>query len=149
MIKAGHIRIGLVLSAWAMIQASDASAQLAPAPPPSQNGSIPPAAVMANPYLNPYLNPYMNPAAAQQPMNANNALLYLYSANAANGGIGSGRMSGVRGTPAPRPRAAELPNSVSVPGGGAARFFNPGPVNAGGAGRYYNQRGRYFQNNGR
>ena len=149
MMKPGPIGIGMVFFAWALIPPSESSGQMAPVPPPSQNSSIPPAAVMANPYLNPYLNPYMNPGATLQPMNANNALLYLYAANSANGGIGSGRVSGTRGTPAPRPRVAELPNSVSAPGGGAARYFNPGPVNAGASGRYYNQRSRYFQNNGR
>lgn len=149
MIKAGPMGLGMVFSAWVLAQGPGASAQMAPMPPPASNGSIPPAAMMANPYLNPYLNPYMNPGATQQPMNGNNALLYLYAANSANGGVGSGRLSGTRGTPAPRPRVAELPNSVSVPGGGAARYFNPGPVNAGNGGRYYNRGGRYFQNNGR
>jgi hypothetical protein len=148
MVKIGQMGIGLVVSAWALINPLGASAQLAPAPPPSQGTAMPPAAMLANPYLNPYLNPYMNPAATLQPMNANNALLYLYAANSANGGIGAGRISGTRAQ-APRSRAAELPNSVARPGGGAARYFNPGPVNVNGAGRYYNQRGRYFNNNGR
>ena len=149
MIKAGHVGIGLVLSAWAWMRPAEVSAQAATAPAPAQNSTIPPVAVMANPYLNPYMNPYMNPAATQQPMNGGNALLYLYAANAANGGVGSGRMSGTRGAPAVRPRPAEMPSTASTPGGGAARYFNPGPVNTGGAGRYYGQRNRYFQNNGR
>ena len=36
MIKAGRIGVGLVVSAWALIQASEASAQMAPAPQPSR-----------------------------------------------------------------------------------------------------------------
>jgi len=148
MVKAEQVGIGLVISAWVLINRPGASAQLAPAPPPTQGPAMPPAAMLANPYLNPYLNPYMNPAATLQPMSPNNALLYLYAANSANGGIGSGRMSGSR-PQAARPRVAELPNSVAHPGGGAARFFNPGPVNVNGAGRYYNVRSRYFNNNGR
>jgi hypothetical protein len=92
------------------------------------------------------MNPYMNPGATQQPMNGTSALMFLYAANAANGGIGTGRLSGTRGG-APAKKAAEMPYTAH-PGGGAARYFNPGPRASAGAGRYYSQRGRYFQNNG-
>ena len=146
MIKAGQMGIGLVLSAWSLISPQGASAQFAPPPSPSQNATMPLG--IGNPYMNPALNPYLNPAITQQPMNGGNALLYLYAANTARGGIGSGQLSNPPAS-RPRSRAAELPDSVSRPGGGAARFFNPGPVNTNGAGRYYNQRGRYFNNNGR
>jgi hypothetical protein len=144
MIKAGRLGIGLVLSAWALISPRGAVAQFAPPPPPASNS----ATMLGNPYMNPGLNPYLNPYMTQQPMNGSNALLYLYAANTARGGIGSGQLSN---PPASRTRsgAAELPDSVSRPGGGAAKYFNPGPVNVNGAGRYYNQRGRYFNNNGR
>jgi len=74
-------------------------------------------------------------------------LLYMYMANSARGGIGSGKISNP-GTPAPRSKAAQRPNSAAIPGGGAARFFNPGNVNSGSASRYYNQHSRYFQTNG-
>jgi len=140
--------IGGIVAAWALAHPVEARAQLAPVP---SGTTVPPAAVMMNPYLNPYINPYINPGASQQPMSAGNAALFLYSAQAANGGLGSGRLSGSQpGPTAARPaRAAEMPDSSSVPGAGAARYFNPGPVNAGGGGRYYNRRGRYFQSNGR
>ncbi len=125
------------------------SAQMSPTIPSGGTfGS--PASTMANPALNPYLNPYMNPFATGQPANSNNMLLYLYAANNANGGLGTGRISGTRGgAVAPRPRPAEMGGPMSYPGGGAARYFNPGQGVGPGAGRYYNQRGRYFQNNGR
>jgi hypothetical protein len=142
--RASTIGLWLVTCALAILGPPEASAQVSPS---SSGTAMPPASMLANPYLNPYMNPYMNPLATQQPMNASNALLYLYAANSANGGIGSGRVSGTRGAPA-RPKPAEMPNSAH-PGGGAARYFNPGPGAGGGAGRYYNQRGRYFQNNGR
>jgi hypothetical protein len=48
-----------------------------------------------------------------------------------------------------KPKAALAGTSAGTPGGGASRYFNPGPVNANGAGRYYNRSGRYFMNNGR
>jgi hypothetical protein len=148
MIKLGGSAVGMLVATWLLAHPSGASAQTGPVPPASQGSSMPPSAMMANPYLNPYLNPYMNAAATQQPMNANNALLYMYMANAANGGIGSGRLSTARAQ-APAPKAALAGSSARTPGGGAARFFNPGPVNANGAGRYYNRSSRYFMNNGR
>jgi hypothetical protein len=148
MIKAGQLGIGLVMSAWALISPQATSAQYAPPPPPASTTNPATALGIGNPYMNPALNPYLNPAITQQPMNGSNALLYLYAANTARGGIGSGQLSNPPTTRG-RSRAAELPDSVSRPGGGAARFFNPGPVNVNGAGRYYNQRGRYFNNNGR
>ena len=147
MFEASKLGLGLVILASAWVVPSRAMAQLAP--PPSQSSGVPSASMMANPYLNPYLNPYINPLATQQPANGKNALLYMYAANSANGGLGSGRISGVRGGAAAKPKVAEMPNSVSQPGGGAARFFNPGPVNAARSGSFYNRRNRYFNNNGR
>ena len=148
------------------------------ATPGADTATASPAAMMANPYLNPYLNPYMNPTATQRPMSGRDAALYLYMANSANGGLGSGQVSGTRPIPgavnvgvagqravAPaRPQAAggaaskrlkgklpaaEMPNSASEPGSGAAKFFNPGPGNSNGAGRYYARRNTYFNSNGR
>jgi len=150
MLEPRRLGIGLVVSAWTWFIPGVASAQFAPPPATSTTPVLPPAAIMANPYMNPYLNPYTNPLATQQPMNAGNALLYLYGAQQAKGGLGSGRLPGSRPSASTsRSRPAEMPNTASSPGGGAARYFNPGPVNGGGAGRYYNQRGRYFLNNGR
>lgn len=124
-----------------------AAGQMAPVATTS-GSSVPPASMMANPYLNPYLNPYMSPIATQQSMKPGNALLYMYAANSANGGLGSGRLSGTRGGLPSRAKPAEMPNSAAHPGGGASRYFNPSPSSVS-SGRYYNQRGRYFQNNGR
>jgi hypothetical protein len=140
--------LGVIALTWALWHPAGASGQMAPVPSSPSNSVVPPAAILMNPYLNPTLNPYLNPGAVQQPMNAGNAALFLYSAQAANGGLGSGRVSGSRPLPSPA-KSAEMPVSSSVPGAGAARFFNPGPVNVNGAGRYYNRRNRYFPSNGR
>jgi len=146
-------RIGLLAFGWAMFLPAEAPAQMVAVPGPTQGGmqggsAMPPAAVLANPYLNPYMNPYLNSAATQRPMSAGNAALYMYTANAARGGIGSGKLGQAKAV-APRPKVAEMPDASAVPGAGAARFFNPGPVNVNGAGKYYGRRNRYFQNNGR
>ncbi len=140
--------IGLIVAVWGLTDPGGVVGQMSPMPPRPQSPAVPPAAIMMNPYLNPYMNPYFNPAATQQPMSAGTAALYLYSAQAASGGIGSGRLSGSR-PQASSARPAEMPDSASVPGAGASRYFNPGPVNVNGAGRYYNRRSRYFQSNGR
>ncbi len=142
--------LGLFLTTWMLCAPSAASAQSIPGQPGVSGSGMPASAMMANPYLNPYLNPYMNPAMTQQPMNSGNALLYLYAAQAANGGMGSGRISNSRVQQQPsRPQAALAGTPAATPGGGASRFFNPGPVNVNGAGRYYNRSSRYFMNNGR
>jgi hypothetical protein len=148
----GNRGLGLIALAWALSHPAGASGQMAPTPAGPSSPTVPPAALMMNPYLNPYLNPYINPLATQKPMSAGNAALFLYSAQAANGGMGAGRLSGTRPLPTTaqaQARPAQMPDSASVPGAGAARYFNPGPVNVNGAGRYYNRRNRYFQNNGR
>ncbi len=142
--RAGPIAIG-----WMLALPAGVMGQVVPnLSSPAGNQNVPAAVMMANPYLNPYMNPYLNPVATQGTMSAGNAALYLYSANAARGGIGSGRLSQSRAT-APRPKVAEMPDGASSPGGGAAKYFNPGPVNVNGAGRYYNGRRGYFQNNRR
>jgi hypothetical protein len=146
MIKASQTGIGLILSAWALSFTSSATAQLTP-PPSTSTTNQPSAMMMMNPLFNPYMNPSLNPAAPQQQMSPATSLLYLYAANSARGGIGSGRLSNP-GTSTARKKPANMPNSAGTPGGGAARFFNPGPVNTNGAGRYYNQRGRNFMHNG-
>lgn len=149
MIRLARLSAVLVIIAWAQFEPAGALAQVGSNGSMSSSSTMPPASMMANPYMNPYLNPYLNPMATQQPMNAQNALMYMYMANSANGGMGSGRLSGTRGTPAAKSKAAEMPYTAH-PGGGAARYFNPGAGGGNpGAGRYYNQRGRYFQNNGR
>ena len=145
------------------------------APAEATTTTPPIGAMMANPYMNPYLNPYLNPVATQQPMTGRDAALYMYMANSARGGLGSGQLSGTRPVPGnglilnaskqplkangrvslrnrqpvPNQRAvAEMPNSVGHPGASAARFFAPGPVNVNGAGRYFARPNPYFNTNG-
>jgi hypothetical protein len=145
MIKTSTIGVGLVIAAFAWLEPAGAFAQV------GSNGSTPGSALpstssmMSNPYL--LLNPTLNPMGGQ-PMNGNTALLYLYAANNANGGLGTGRISGTRGGVAPKSRVAEMPYTAH-PGGGASRYFNPNGSVGVGAGRYYNNHGRHFQNNGR
>jgi hypothetical protein len=130
---------------------------------------------------NPALNPYMNPYAANVMPNNPDFLLYMQAANQANGGIGSGVISGTRpgpGLPAgsqPQSKAnqgqglvgrtpysgqqphlqkgakaALMPMATTVPGAGAAGFFNGGFASTNkGAGKFYNRSGGRFQNNGR
>ena len=85
---------------------------------------------------------------AQESFHGQTALMYMYLANQANGGLGSGKLSGTRGSTPAKAKAAEMPYTAH-PGGGASRYFNPGAGGGmTGTGRYYNQRGRYFMNNG-
>lgn len=146
--------IGAIAVAWALVHPGGASGQMAPAPDRPPGPAMPTASTMMNPYMNPYLNPYLNPAVTPQRMSPSNAALFMFQAQAANGGLGSGRLSNPRAdAPAraatARARVAEMPDSVSRPGGGAARYFNPGPGNANGAGRYFNPPNRHFMNNRR
>ncbi len=113
----------------------------------------------ANPYLNPYLNPFLNPMMTQsaQPMRPTDALLYMYAAQQASGGIGSGRISGVRpgGARAGQPTATpayepdETQRVSDIPGAGAAGYFNRGQSHPQRTGRYYNRPGRYYGNKSR
>jgi hypothetical protein len=95
----------LVLASSVLSMPERASAQVGnrtgqPASFGQQPGGTP---LFANPMLNPYLNPY----ASQFAGNNNDFLLYLYAANQANGGIGTGVISGTR--PAPGRPAGSLP----------------------------------------
>jgi hypothetical protein len=94
--------------------------------------------------MNPFLNPYMT----QQPINGNLAV-YMFAAQQANGGIGSGRLSGTRPARPTAPAAPAAPSgdgrrASDIPGANAARYFNreyqPPMV----SGRYYTRQGRYF-----
>lgn len=107
----------------------------------------------ANPYTNPYLNPFMNPYMAQFPTTSSNAALFFLAAQQANGGLGSGQLSGVRpsrtAVPAPVPRPApraEDDHDAPVPGG-AARYFNRVYQTGSEYGRYYNRQGTYYRKN--
>ncbi|WP_435010155.1 hypothetical protein P12x_001385 [Tundrisphaera lichenicola] len=139
------------LAIFLLVGLIDPGAALGQGVPESSGASgaaRPPQALLMNPYLNPYMNPYLNPGATQQNMSPSDALLYLYAAQSATGGIGSGLISGSRPTPG-RTRAIEKSVSTAVPGGGASGFFNPGPVNVNGAGRYFNRRSPHGRNNGK
>src|SRR4051794_34391924 len=93
-------------------------------PAAAQTGRPAPT-VPVNPYLmGPYANPYLNPALTQYPTSRDAALLYLLGAQRASGGVGSGALGGP-GAARPAP-AAEMPGSLMVPGGGAARYFQRG-----------------------
>jgi hypothetical protein len=113
--------------------------------------------MMASPYANPYMNPFLNPYMTQgSNMGRTNTLLYFFSAQQASGGLGSGRLSGSRpstatkpGSPAARRAPAEMPRTSQIPGGGAARYFQRGPVAAASRQNYYQRYNRYFGNNGR
>ena len=110
----------------------------------------------ANPFANPYANPFLNPAMTQTQMAPGAAALYFFAAQQANGGIGSGQLSGSRppsrsnrplATPAPEPDAGQ--RSTDTPGGGAAHYFNRGLKPVERTGRYYNRSGRFYGRNAR
>jgi hypothetical protein len=101
-----------------------------------------------NPYMNPFLNPYM----AQFPMSGSTATMYFMLSQSANGGIGSGQLSGVRpaaSTSIARTTQARRTRQSELPGGGAARYFNRGPQPGGIASTHYNRVGSYYPNNSR
>lgn len=130
----------------------------------------------ATPFANPMMNPFMNPYMTQNNYDRTSTLLYLQAANQANGGLGSGRISGTRpfpktpaerledrkrrawtqsGHPEPltqRPsgrRPAEMPRSMSNPGGAANAYFQRGPVAQADGRPYFDRHHRYFNQNGR
>ena len=143
-----------VLSLVAALSGRAAQAQVPGA------GSTP----MTNPYMNPYLNPYLNPAMTNVPMNRNDSLLYLYSAQQMPGGLLGGPLpaASVNGRAVNRPVAsssagarsgvAEMPRSVMQPGGGASRYFNRGSLAGPATGTptsKFLRHDRYFSSNGR
>jgi hypothetical protein len=104
-------------------------------------------ALTASPGGNPYLNPVLNPGLLQQPGGRDALWLYLLSANDANGGIGSGRISGVRAAEV-KAHTSGFPPEMSRPGAGASRYFNraparpaPRPIGAARQGRHFRQNG--------
>ena len=109
--------------------------------------TAPPATTMMNPFLNPYMNPLINPAAPTQRMTGSDALYYMYAAQAAKGGLGSGRIANGTGAPSrassSRSRqGAAVPNSAQVPGGSASKYFgNLRGSSRSGLESYYHRRG--------
>jgi hypothetical protein len=95
----------------------------------------------ANPFLNPVLNPYFHRPGRQ----GDAALLYYLSGRrAAAEARGAGIDGGAGSTAAP----AEMPRSMMVPGGAAARYFHRGPAPSG-LGAYYSRNQRHFPHKGR
>ncbi|MFO0910351.1 MAG: hypothetical protein U0794_18735 [Isosphaeraceae bacterium] len=114
-------------------------------------------AINANPFTNPYMNPFMNPYAGEAISNngvtPSQAAMYFLAAQQANGGIGSGRLSGTRPDPAaargkaagttPEPRRTD----ANTPGSTASHYFNRSFVSQMGTRRLYNrQNGQYPSN---
>lgn len=120
---------------------------------PTGGGTAPNVGMYANPYANPYMNPFLNPYMTQQPLQGN-AALYLFAAQQQAGGIGSGRLSGVRPDPraakpsAPQP-VADNRRATDQPGGGASQYFDRSYQPAVGAGRYFNRASRYNRSKAR
>ncbi len=113
---------------------------------PIPNGfGTPYSAPYANPFVSPYANPYLNPYMTAVPMSPDVGLLYLLGSQRASGGLGSGRLSGVRSASdaAARP-AALMPHSSSRAGAGAEKYFGRGPGRSDAAGAYYQRYNRYY-----
>jgi hypothetical protein len=103
----------------------------------------------ANPYMNPYTNPFLNPYATLYPMSGQDAALSFLAAQHANGGLGSGRISGVRpsGRDGGLAVAPPAPNgTTAVPGAAASRYFNRGLPASSGPRAHYNRPSPYYQN---
>lgn len=139
---------GALALAAAALAARPAQAQAQAAGNPASGMS----AMYANPYANPYLNPFLNPYMTQTQFSGN-AALYLFAAQQSNGGIGSGRLSGVRPGPRPAPAATQSPaekrRATDTPGASASRYFNRGfaPAANGGTSRFYNRQSRSYAGN--
>ncbi|WZO97167.1 hypothetical protein EP7_004189 [Isosphaeraceae bacterium EP7] len=90
----GKIRtlgLGLLTLAWA---SSEVGAQVNP------QANVPAAAspggYVQSPYANPYMNPLFNPFSANASMDKTAVGYYAFQMQQANGGLGSGQLSGVR-----------------------------------------------------
>jgi hypothetical protein len=108
--------------------------------PGSQSGANP----GSNPYASYYVNSYVNPYGVAPPAERPDALLWFIAAQQVRG-----RGDVARPAPAPEARAAEVPRTLMVPGGGAAGYFNRGPAPVSSAGPRNGKQNRYFRNNGR
>jgi hypothetical protein len=112
---------------------------------------------MANPYANPYLNPFLNPYMMQQgtQMGRNNTLLYFLAAQQQQGpfsdkAVKAKTAKSKSATGRREPKVAEMPNSLMVPGGSAANYFQRAePSKANGNRPYYSRTDGRFGNNGR
>jgi hypothetical protein len=89
--KLRTIGLGILGLAWA---SSEAAAQLNPqanAPTASTTGGY-----VQSPYANPYMNTLFNPFSANASMDKTAIGYYAFQMQQANGGLGSGQLSGVR-----------------------------------------------------
>lgn len=120
--RPAHHRAAGVLLTLAFT-AIEARAQAPAAPPGSAiRGS---AAALVSPAGNPYLNPVLNPGLLQNPAGRDAFWLSILAANNANGGLGSGRISGARSAVGSGERRhSGYPRELTRPGAGASRYFN-------------------------
>lgn len=113
----------------------------------SQTGARSVAPATTSPLSNPYANPYINPYMMITPMSRDAALLSLLAAQRSSGGIGSGRLSDSSAAQTSRP--AEMPDSLSRPGGAASQYFLRGSSGPRSDRSFYQRHNRYFGSNGR
>lgn len=142
-----HVMLAVFASGWAIWPAG-ASAQLARGAARTSPMTRAPGG-LANPYMNTYTNPFLNPYATQYPMSGTDAALSFFAAQQAAGGLGSGRLSGVR--PSGREKSVAIapgtPNAtMAVPGAAASRFFNRSQPAGDGPRGHYDRPSSYYQN---
>ena len=145
--KGAHLVASVLATGWAAWPA-DALAQAARGEARSSTLARTPG-MFTNPYMNPYANPYLNPYATQYPMSGPDAAFSFFAAQQATGGLGSGRLSGVRpaGREGSAAAAPPTPNTTTaVPGAAASRYFNRNLPTAGGPRAHYNRPSSYYQN---
>jgi hypothetical protein len=128
------------------------------------------ASMYANPYTNPMTNPFLNPYMAPfTQAGPQNLAMYMFAAQAASGGIGSGQISGVRPAPGTSRTSAASRTAASrasaaaadlsqretaavrtsdIPGAGASRYFGRTTQQSAGASPYFNRSGRYYSSKG-
>lgn len=97
----------------------------------------------------PVLSPYLVPFAAGYDVDPRAMGLYLLALQRARGGLGSGRLSGLESPAVTGRRPAEMPRSLSRPGGAAAGYFGNSRAAQRVESPYGNRHNRYFLSNGR
>jgi hypothetical protein len=133
------IALGLVLGLMPSASFAQGNGRVGTSRVPGAGGTV----------RHPYFDPVVAAALVQRPVDRSVPLLYLLSANDAAGGIGSGRISGVRPGPEAARRPAEMPRVMSRPGAGAAHYFQRSPAPATGRAGGFGRHNRYFDQNGR
>jgi hypothetical protein len=153
------LSLGFGIGLWLAVCAGGARAQGVAGMSGVGFTANPSPSTLQNPYLNPYMNPYFNPYMTQAAQTPGQAALYFYAAQQMTGGLGSGRLSGVR--PAPGDASArkttahastatkETPHGSNTPGAGASRYFNRSFAAVPTPSHYYNRQSRQLPTNGR